>query len=144
MSLRSEPVIIVESALASAAEKGKGLLIGDIKKLIPKARNPFGVIWEMRRHGAETIAVREGRQIVGWLLKSRLPVDKNGDIHRADRPTEQAYIEYDPSLFRSKLTGNVAPFKKPKKKTMLYSPVKVGPLTPIGKALSRKIHQSVA
>ena len=125
MSLRSKVIIAVHTALAEAAKEGYGLRLSQLK--ICGARIPFGVIWELRRHGAETIAVRRGRQVVGWILKSEL-----GDTpRRADEPTPQSYIEYNPKLFK----GGYLPQKKRARLGKIYSPLGARPLTVAAKKL---------
>jgi len=113
MALRSKIVIAYNDKLLRAAENGKAVRLSDLRRIDP-VRDPFGVIWELRRHGAETVAVRHGRKVVGWLLKKPLsdtPV-------RRDEPTIQSYVEVTPQLF-----GQTVKKKKVAKKGLPFSPL---------------------
>lgn len=101
MKLRSKSVLRVHDALAVAASEGYGLQLHELKRLIPSNRNVFGVIWELRRWGAETISVKKGRSIVGWVLKADLP---EAPV-KMDEPTDQESIPYTRDIFRSTKRG---------------------------------------
>jgi hypothetical protein len=133
MPLRSEVILKVHSKLAAAASQGYGLLLEDLRKLCPPNRNPFGVIWELRRHGAELAAVRKGRTVVGWVLKTTLPVEK---MQRLDDPTPQTYVEFDRTLFATPVRSKTIKARSKKKKTgRIFSPLARGPLTKAGKRI---------
>lgn len=112
MALRSKIVIAYHDKLFRAAENGRAVRLSDLRRIDPN-RDPFGVIWELRRHGAETIAVRSGRKVVGWQLKRALP----DTPVRLDEPTIQSYVEMVPGLF--------GPIKKPvlKRRGLPFSPL---------------------
>lgn len=138
MSLRSKPVKGVHDKLAEAADAGFGLSIHVLQAYLKK-RNIFGVIWELRRHGAEVIAVRDGRKIVGWILKSKLPATP---IARMDEPTPQMYINFKPNLFAGRSAPPPppppAPSPKlpPRNRGKLYNPSR-RPLTVAAKRVIR-------
>ena len=102
MSLRSNPVQKVNAKLAKALELDAGLRVSDIRRLIPKNRLPAGVMWELRRWGAEIIAIRKGRRVIGWKLKTPIP----GLERRMDAPTIQTYVQFEPGMFVKPVTAS--------------------------------------
>jgi hypothetical protein len=109
MAVRSQNIIDLNREMYKLAQAGYGITVEEIKKMFP-LRVPFSLIWELRRHGGETIVVRSGRRVVGWILKS--PIPESGG--RSDYPTEQVYIEYSDGMFRKQpKLPKMKSFKKP-------------------------------
>lgn len=127
MALRSTIVKTVHDYLFAASEHGYGISLIRLQNLCGN-RDIFGVIWEMRRHGAETIAVRKGREIVGWILKTRFP---DNPIPRATAPSDQVYVEYRPGLFGPSVRSPV--LGRTNAKSLPYNPS----LRPMTKAAKR-------
>jgi hypothetical protein len=132
MPLRSKVVMKAHDRLARAAEQGHGLRVIDLKRICPPTRNPFGVIWELRRHGAETAAIRQGREVVGWVLKNKLP----NVPRRMEEPTPQTYVEYRPDIFGQPEAVSTKPSSR-QRKERLFNPFPRGQLTKAGKKLKR-------
>lgn len=95
MKLRSSPVLRVAAKLAALSKDGRGLRVSEVRRMLPAGRLPAGVIWELRRWGAATAAVRNGHRVVGWVMVKPLPEN----AVKANEPTAQTYINYDKGLF---------------------------------------------
>lgn len=95
MKLRSSPVLRVAAKLAALSKDGRGLRVSEVRKMLPAGRLPAGVIWELRRWGGVTAAVRNGRRVVGWVMTQPIPEN----AVKANEPTTQTYINYDKGLF---------------------------------------------
>lgn len=103
MSLRSQLLINVHAAMANAAKRGKAMRVKDFDPLLPPGRLIAGVVWELRRHGAKIAAVKEGRTVVGYMLKKEIPALAAPVVARreprADEPTPMPYIKNKPGIF---------------------------------------------
>lgn len=98
MALRSKLVLKIHDKLASAASVGMGVRKSDIRRMLPATRIPECVIWELRRHGAKTVAIKDGKHLIGWKLEKPLKADPV----RLAEPTVQRKMKFKPELFPAK------------------------------------------
>lgn len=129
-SLRSKVVLKYHKKLADAAKKGFGVTVEEMQRISPN-RSAFGPLWELRRWGAELVAVRQARTVAGWILKSELPENPR----RMKKPTPQSYVNYDETLFAHEKPKTAVVMKKKMKPSSTKSPFVRGSITNAGKRL---------
>jgi hypothetical protein len=85
MELRSKYVKKVDAALIKAAADGFALKASEIRRIIPPERVVAAVVWEYRRWGGKTVAIKQGKHVLGYLLVKPLPDEPK----RRATPTNQ-------------------------------------------------------